>query len=56
MMKRRVWVEVQTCGDSWKVVKSVLIFIYAPVISISLVCKLSTQKWNYLARYPPSHC
>jgi len=31
--------EVETCGDSWKVVKSVLIFTYTPVIFISLASK-----------------
>ena len=36
--------KVETCGDSWKVVKSVLIFIYAPVVSISLASKPSTQR------------
>ena len=36
--------EVEMCGDSWKVVKSVLIFIYTPVISISLASKPSTQR------------
>ena len=36
--------EVETCGDSWKVVKSVLIFIYTPAISLSLVSKPSTQR------------
>ena len=33
--------EVETCGESRKVVKSVLIFIYTPVISFSLVSKFS---------------
>ena len=33
--------EVETCGESRKVVKSVLIFIYTPVISLSLVSKFS---------------
>ena len=33
--------EVETCGESRKIVKSVLIFIYAPVISLSLVSKFS---------------
>jgi len=32
------------CGDSWKVVKSVLIFIYTPGISLSLASKLSTLR------------
>ena len=35
--------KVDTFGDSWKVVKRVLIFIYTPVISISLASKPSTQ-------------
>ena len=35
--------KVETCGDSWKVVKSVLIFICTPAISICLASKLSTQ-------------
>ena len=35
--------EVETCGDCWAVEESVLIFIYTPVISFSLVSKLSTQ-------------
>ena len=34
--------EVETCGESRKVVKSVLIFIYAPVITISLVSEPSS--------------
>ena len=33
--------EVETCGESRKVVKSVLIFIYTPVIFFSLVNKFS---------------
>ena len=28
--RRQVWMEVETCGESRKVVKSVLIFIYTP--------------------------
>jgi len=40
--RRHVWMGVGTCGDCWKVVKSVLIFIYTPVISISLASKPST--------------
>ena len=39
--RRQVWMEVETCGESRKVVKSVLIFIYTPVISPSLVSKFS---------------
>ena len=35
--------EVETCGESRKVVKSVLIFIYTPVISLSLVSKFSKR-------------
>ena len=35
--RRQVWME--TCGESRKVVKRVLIFIYTPVISVSLVSK-----------------
>ena len=37
--RRQVWMEVETWGDCW----SVLIFIYTPVIYISLVNKPSTQ-------------
>ena len=44
MMKRHVWMEVQTRGDSWEVVKSVLIFKYRPVISISLVSRPGTLR------------
>ena len=33
--------KVETCDDSWKAVKSVFIFIYTPVISISLASKQS---------------
>ena len=33
--------EVETCGESRKVVKSILIFIYTPVISPSLASKFS---------------
>ena len=36
--------EVETCGDCWKAVKSLLIFIYAPVISVSLTKKPSTLR------------
>jgi len=36
---------VETCGDSWKVVKSVLIFIYTPVISISLASQAKQAKY-----------
>ena len=36
-----MWVEMETCGESRKVVKSVLIFIYTPVICLSLVSKFS---------------
>ena len=32
------------CGDSWKVVNGVLIFIYTPVISLSLASKPSTLR------------
>ena len=39
--RRQVWMEVETCGESRKVVKSVLIFIYTPLISLSLVSKFS---------------
>ena len=39
--RRQVWMEVETCGESRKVVKSVLIFIYTPVISLSLASKFS---------------
>ena len=31
-----MWMEVETCGESRKVAKSVLISIYTPVISLSL--------------------
>ena len=31
MRRRHTWMKVETCGDSWKAVKSVLIFIYTPV-------------------------
>jgi len=53
-----VWMEVETCGNSWKVVKSVLIFIYTLVISISLASKLSMLRIELLARYRylVSHC
>ena len=34
---------VETCDDSWKVVKSISIFIYSPVISISLASKPSRR-------------
>ena len=57
MKRRHVWMELETCGDSWKVVKNVLIFIYTPVISLSLANKPSTQRIELLALYhPPSHC
>jgi len=36
VMRKHVWMEVETCGDSWKVVENVLIFIYTLVISPSL--------------------
>ena len=39
--RRQVWMEVETCGESRKVVKNVLIFIYTPVISLSLASKFS---------------
>ena len=39
--RRQVWMEMETCGESRKVVKSVLIFIYTPVISLSLASKFS---------------
>ena len=39
--RRQVWMEVETCGESRKVVKSVLIFIYTSVISLSLWSKFS---------------
>ena len=39
--RRQVCMEVETCGESRKVVKSVLIFIYTLVISLSLVSKFS---------------
>ena len=39
--RRQVWMEVETCGESRKVVKSVLIFTYTPVISLSLASKFS---------------
>ena len=57
MMRRHVWMGVETCGDSWKVVKSVLIFIYTPIISISLVSNPSTLRIELLVDhpYPPSH-
>ena len=35
---------VETCGDSWKAVKNILIFIYTPVISISLAGRPGTQR------------
>ena len=38
--------EVETCGDSCKVVKSVFIFIYTPVISISLASKQAKYAEN----------
>ena len=59
VMRRHVWMEVETCGDCWTVEESVFIFIYIPVISFSLVSKLSTQnRPTYLARYhySSSHC
>ena len=37
--RRHVWMEVETCGNSWKVVKNILIFIHTPVISLSLASK-----------------
>ena len=37
--RRQVWMEAETCGESRKVVKSILIFIYTPVISLSLASK-----------------
>ena len=40
---RHVWIKVETCGDCRKVMKSVLFFIYTPVISISLASKPNTQ-------------
>ena len=46
MMRRHVWIGVGTCGDSWKVVKGVLIFIYTPVISISLASKQAKYTEN----------
>jgi len=33
--------EVETCGNSWKIMKSVLIFICTSVITISLASKPS---------------
>ena len=39
--RRQVWMEVGTCGESRKIVKSVLIFIYTPAISLSLASKFS---------------
>ena len=44
VMRRHVWMEVETSCDSWEVVKSFLIFIYTPVISISLASKPSMQR------------
>ena len=38
-----VWMGVETCGDCWMAEESVLIFIYTPVISISLASKPNTQ-------------
>ena len=40
---RHVWIKVETCGDCRKVMKSVLISTYTPVISISLASKPSAQ-------------
>ena len=34
-----MWMEVEIGGDFWEVVKNVLIFIYTPVISLSLASK-----------------
>ena len=36
--------EVETCGESRKVVKSVLIFIYTPAITPSLASKFSQPR------------
>ena len=36
-----MWVEVEACSESRKVVKSVLNFIYASVVCLSLVSKFS---------------
>ena len=41
-MKRHVWMEVEICGGCWTAEESVVIFIYIPVISISLVSELGT--------------
>jgi len=41
VMRRHVWIEVETCGDCWTAEESFLIFIYTPGIPISLVSKPS---------------
>jgi len=42
VIRRHVRKEVEMCGDCWTT-ESVLIFIYTPVISLSLASKPSTQ-------------
>ena len=41
--RRQVWMEVETCGESWKVGKTVLIFIYTSVIFLRLASMLASQ-------------
>ena len=54
--------EVETCGESWKVVKSFLIFIYTRVISLSLASKpkyaenRTTIPNMELHRFTGKHC
>ena len=43
MMRRNVWMEVETCVDCWMSEESILIFIHTPAITISLVTKPSTR-------------
>ena len=42
MMRRNVWIEVETCCDCWMTEESIWIFIYKLVITISLASKPST--------------
>lgn len=41
--EKRTSMEVKTCGESWKVGKTVLIFIYTSVIFLRLASMLASQ-------------
>jgi len=56
-IRRHLRKEVEMCGDGWKTENGVLLFIYTPVITVSLASNSSTNLPLVACyHYPLSHC